>query len=161
MRRILFISLFVLIFFLVEFFLFNLLGRWFLPNLLLLLIMFVNLYLGIRYSILAAFLAGFLKDSFSTQLPGFYLLPFLVCAYVTTLLKNWVYHRGSPFSRLILIMLVSITHVFTSFIIYTIYNDVSLGDVLKYVFVPQVGMTLLIAPVIFKILKICVSRFYV
>ena len=161
MRRTWVISVFVLVFFLMEFFLFNFLGRWFLPNLLLLLIMFVNLYFGVRYSILAAFLAGFLKDSFSTQLPGFYLLPFLLCAYVTTLLKNWVYHMGSQFSRLILIMLVSITHVFASLMIYTIYSDVSLGDVMKYVFVPQVGTTLLMAQLTFKFLKICVSRFYV
>ena len=161
MRRTWVISVFVLVFFLIEFFLFNLSGRWFLPNLLLLLIMFVNLYFGVRYSIFAAFLAGFFKDSFSTQLPGFYLLPFLLCAYVTTLLKNWVYHMGSQFSRLILIMLVSITHVFASFMIYAIYSDVSLGDVMKYVFVPQVGTTLLTAQLTFKFLKICVSKFYV
>ena len=161
MRRTLFIALFVLIFFLIEFFLFNLLGRWFLPNLLLLLIMFANLYFGVRYSILAAFLAGILKDSFSTQLPGFYLLPFLVCAYVTTLLKNWVYHMGSQFSRLILIMLVLVTHVIVSFIIYAMSNDVALADVMKYVFIPQVVTTLVIANLIFKTLKICVSKFYV
>ena len=161
MRRTWIITVLVLVFFLIEFFLFNFLGRWFLPNLLLLLIMFVNLYFGVRYSILAAFLAGFLKDSFSAQLPGFYLLPFLLCAYVTTLLKNWVYHMGSQFSRFILIMLVAVTHVVVTFIIYTIYNDVSLGDVMKYVFLPQVATTLLIANLTFKILKICVSKFYV
>jgi rod shape-determining protein MreD len=82
MRKIGLVTLFVFLFFLAEFFLFNMAGRWFLPNMLLLSIIYFNLAFGIRYSILAAVLAGTLKDSFGAGIFGLNIFVFVVCAYM-------------------------------------------------------------------------------
>ena len=70
MRRIIFVPVCVFLFFLIEFILFNMFGSWFMPNLLLLLVIYFNFSSGIRYSIFAAVLAGILKDCFSVDVFG-------------------------------------------------------------------------------------------
>ena len=57
MRQIFFIPIICYLAILVEFTLFNLFGRWGDPHVLLLVVIFFNLYSGIRYSIWAALCA--------------------------------------------------------------------------------------------------------
>ena len=158
MRKGLIICGFVVVFFLLEFFIYNILGRDFTPNLLLLLVMFFNLYLGIRYSLFTAVAAGFLKDSFSPHVFGINLFAFVLCAYMTTVLKNTVYHMGSSFSRLILISLVCFIYMIVNFILYTMFMPVDFRDALLYVLLPQVLITLLVANPVFGLLKKCVLK---
>ena len=107
MRKILLIPVCVFIFFLVEFFLFNLAGRWFMPNLLLLVIIYFNLAFGIRFSIFAAVVAGLLKDSLTTGIFGFNIFSFVLCAYMTTILKRYLHYVASRRSRLLLVFFIA------------------------------------------------------
>ncbi|MBU1997618.1 MAG: rod shape-determining protein MreD, partial [Candidatus Omnitrophica bacterium] len=101
MKKALIIIVLTFLCFLLEFLIFNIVGRWFMPNLLLLLVIFFNLYLGIRYSIFTAVCAGLLKDSFCASVFGINLVSYVVCAYMVTFLKRYIYHAGSKSSRLL------------------------------------------------------------
>ena len=54
MQKILVILGFIFVAFILEFLLYNIVGPWIVPNFFLLLIMFADLYWGIRYGILTA-----------------------------------------------------------------------------------------------------------
>ena len=103
MQKIIAITFLSLLFLCLEFFLFNYVHPWFMPNLLLLLIIFVNLWLGIRFSLLTAVIAGLLKEGFSTDFFGFHIFVFVICAYAATFLRPYLYQRGSAFSRYLLV----------------------------------------------------------
>ena len=79
MKKIITIIFLSFFFLWLEFFLFNYVHPWVTPNFLLLLIIFVNLWLGIRFSLFAAVVAGLLKESFSTDFFGFHIF---ICALI-------------------------------------------------------------------------------
>ena len=112
MLRVFIIVFLSLAFYLIEFFLFNLFGRWVTPDLLLILVVFFNLYWGIRFSLLAALFAGFIQDSFSIDPFGTNTFTFIICVFLTTLIKRYLYQIGSISSRVLMIFLVSILSVF-------------------------------------------------
>lgn len=158
MRKVIVITFFVVIAFVVEFILFNTIGRWIVPNLLLLLVMFFDLYFGIRYGLFTAVLAGVVKDSFGTNMLGMHVTSLIICAYMTTILKRYIYHMGSRVSRYILIFLIAVIHVVAYCCLYqTFGGNILFWDVLRFVLIPEVVMTLLAAPVVFRELKRCVS----
>src|SRR5262245_23603085 len=86
MRRIIFITVLVFLFFMLQFLLFNLVGWWLRPQLLILLIIFFDLYLGVRYGLYTAVLAGLIMDSFAASVFGLNLVSFILDAYMTSLL---------------------------------------------------------------------------
>lgn len=162
MRKAIIIISFILIAFLTEFILFNSVGWWGVPNLLLLLIMFFDLYFGVRYGLLAAIFAGVIKDSFGVHLFGIHLSSFVVCVYMTTMLKRYIYHIGSFLSRYILILTISVLNVVVHYFLYQIFgNNIRPWHVFRFILIPEVVMTMVAAPVTFKYLKKCVSRLFV
>lgn len=162
MGKIVFITLAIAIAFIVEFLLFNVIGRWATPNLELLLVMFFNLYFGIRYGLLTAVMAGVLKDSFSPGAMGINVCSFVIAAYMTTILKQYIYHMGSRLSRYILIFIIITINVIVHYYLYKVLvGPLYPGQVFQFVFLPEVIVTLLVAPVLFEQLKKCVSRFFV
>ncbi len=58
------------------------LGSAFVPNFVLIAVVFFNLYRGLRYSLSVAFLGGFLLDSFSTSLMGLNMFSLVMCAFL-------------------------------------------------------------------------------
>ena len=161
MRKAIIIIFFVFLFYLIEFVLFNLLGGWFKPNLLLILVMFFGLLLGIRYSIFTAVIAGLLKDSFSTNFVGIHLLSFVICAYMTTILKVYVYQIGSRFSRFLLVSIIVTINFVCQSLFYFMFSPVHFTEALQYVLMPDLITTLIVATITFEKLKICVSRLFV
>ncbi len=162
MGRSMFITICVAAAFILEFFLFNIFGRWSTPNLELLLIIFFNLYFGIRYGLVTAVLAGVVKDSFAPAAFGIYTCSFVVCAYVTTLLKQYIYHVASRLSRHILILLVLAVNMAVHYILYRMrVGAIDTGEMIRYIFLPQAVVTLLVAPFLFAQLRRCVSRLFV
>jgi rod shape-determining protein MreD len=162
MRRIVVITFFVIVTFMIEFFLFNSIGGWVVPNLSLLLVIFFNLYLGIRYSLFTALLAGLVKDSFSTNVFGLSLCSFVVSAYMTTILKQYIYHMGSRLSRYILIFAVIIVNVAVYYSLYRLFEGIiPFSEVLRFNLMPQIVMTMAAAPFAFRQMKQCVSRLFV
>lgn len=161
MRQIIVITFFIIVAFVTEFLLFNMVGRWVVPDLLLLLVIFFNLYFGIRYGLFAAVLAGAVTDSFGTGLFGIHLCSLMICACLTTILKGYIYHMGSRLSRYILISLIAVINVIVCYGLYeTFGNSVSPGQVLKWILPTQVLVTLAVAPLTFRYLKQCVSGLF-
>jgi len=158
MRKIILIALVVFVFFLIEFFLFNLGGRWFMPNLLLLVIIYFNLAFGIRYSIFAAVLAGIIKDSFGAGVFGVHIFSFVLCAHMTTILKRYLQYVASRRSRLLLVLCVTIIHIMGYFFLQLIVGKVNIVQVLTFVAIPEILTTLLVTSFIFAQLRKCVLK---
>ena len=159
MRRILLVTLLVFMTYLAEFFLFNSLGSWFKPDFLILLVIFLNLYFGIRYSIYTAILAGILADSFGAPPFGIHIFSFVFCAYGTTFLKKYLYHMGSSAPRLLLILCVILVNEFTHFFLYLMLGKAGVFYGLRDVLWSGVFLTLLAANYFFKFLRQCVLKF--
>ena len=161
MRRIGVIVALSFVFFLMEFFLFNLLGRWFKPNLLLLLVLFFNFYLGIRYSLITALIAGFLKDSFSLNTFGCHIFSFVLCAFLTTVTKKYLFHTSAQSLRILLAFFMSILNVLVLYILNSMFIPLDFDQVFKFVLIPEVLATTLVANATFWQLKKCVLKFSV
>jgi len=158
MRKIILVALAVFLFFLIEFFLFNMGGRWLMPNLLLLVIIYFNLAFGIRYSIFAAVLAGIFKDSFGAGIFGTHIFSFVLCAYMTTILKRYLHYVASRRSRLLLVLCVTVIHVMALFFLQLMFGKVNVVQVFTYVFIPEILTTLLVTSYIFTQLRKCVLK---
>ena len=158
MRKSILIAILTVAIFWFEFILFNVLGHWFKPNLLLLLIIFFNLSWGIRYSLLAGFLAGLLKDSLSVNVFGFYLLPFVLSAYLTTLVRKYIYQRESRASGILVVFLVSLLHGLIQYLLSEMLGEVPLQEALVYGILPEAMITILAGIPVFQVLRRCASR---
>lgn len=160
MRNIFLIGLAVWICFIIEYFFSEWLSPWLRPNLLLILVIFFNLYRGIRHSLLVAFMAGVVKDCFAPQLFGLNILIFMTCAYLTTFLKMYIYESSSPTSRLLLIFLLSFFYILIGFWIRLIFVPVNFWDVFRYLLLPEVFATTVVSLFVFKIFKKCALKLF-
>jgi len=151
----------VFLFFLAEFFLFNVVGRWFKPNLLLLLIIYFNLAFGIRYGILGGVVAGLLKDSFGVSVFGLHICAFVLCAYLTIILKRYFHYLGFYWTRILLVVFVTMFYVMVQFGIRLMFGMSDIVNVVCYVFIPELMITLIVAPVVLKYLRKCVLKLFV
>ncbi len=161
MRQIFLIVIFTLILFAIEFLLFHLIGRWGMPNLLLLLVIFFTLYSGIRYGLLTAFVAGFVRDSFSIAPVGTHILAFVLCAYGTSFLKTYIYHNNSRTSRLLLVFVISLLNLTVLFFLNFRIVSFPIVQAFQNIFIPEIITTLVVTHFVFYHLKTCVSKFYV
>jgi rod shape-determining protein MreD len=161
MRKILLIPVCVLIFFLAEFFLYNLAGRWFMPNLLLLVVIYFNLAFGIRFSIFAAILAGILKDSFSADIFGLNIFSFVLCSYMTTFLKRYLHYVASRRSRLLLVFFITVVNIATHACLHAVVGGIHAGEIFQFVFIFETVLTLIVTSFVFRQLQKCVSRLFV
>ena len=161
MRKFLLIACLVVIFFIAEFCLFNLIGRWMVPQMLLLLIVFFDAYWGIRYGLLTAALAGLIKDSFSINIYGENFWAFIVCAYLATVLRKYLYHVNSDSQRIMLVGLLIIANFLLQYLarVFMGLNDLKTGIV--YILLPQLVLSLLITNPFFYHLKRCVRRLFI
>src|SRR5277367_2694045 len=106
MKRVAVIVLVSYLAFALEFVLYNFWGQWGKPELLVLVVIFFNLYLGIRFSIIAAVFCGIFKDAAGVAPFGTYVLVYVAGAYFTTLVRRYLYQPGSRFSRAVVAFLV-------------------------------------------------------
>ena len=144
--------------FIAEFIVADFSGGWFRPNLLILLVIFFNAHRGIRYSLLVAFIAGFLKDSYGAGVFGANIFAFALCAYATTLIQKYFYHLESFFLRLVVVL--SVTFLYTS-VLYVFYSSsapLSFQEVVIFVMLPEVLSTILVASLFLKGLDACVLK---
>lgn len=161
MRRIIAITVLAVIFFVIEFFLFNILGDFLQPHLLLLLVIFFNLFLGIRFGLYTAVISGILYDSFATTVFGLNIVSFIICAYMTTLLRRRIYYRGSQLSRLIMVFCIYLIDFFTRVILYSMLGSFDPLGAFKFALLPALVTTLFVTTTTFQYLRQCVSRLFV
>ncbi len=136
---------------LAEFICFNIFGRWGDPQILLLVVVFFNLYSGIRYSLLAAVCAGVLKDCFSTMPFGTYVFTFILCAIVSLLVRRFCYERGSDFSKLWMVFCVVTANTLVLGLLHQMtFEELVWRDVWGGVWLPELFATMLVAVFVFK-----------
>jgi len=158
MKRIALVSGLTFAVFLIEFLLFNLFGNKFQPNLLLLLIIFLNVRLGVRHSLFVALLAGILKDSFSTGAFGTYIFTFVTCSYMTSLMKLFLYHKGYGSSRVLMALTTSLLAVVLVYWINAVLGHVAFPQSIVHILLPEVLATTFVSLFTFHRLKKCVLR---
>ena len=141
-----------------EFLLFNLVGFRFTPNLLLILVIFFVLSLGTRYGLLTAIGAGLLRDSFDIGPLGVNVFSFMICAYITPFIRKYLYHTGSASSRLLLVFCVCLVNVGIHLFLYMKFGPVNIMDVFKFVLLPEVLSTLVVANGSIEVFRKCASR---
>jgi rod shape-determining protein MreD len=150
MRQIFIIPVICYLALLAEFCLFNLFGRWGDPHLLLLVVIFFNLYSGIRFSLWAALWAGLFKDCFSTMPFGTHIFVYIVAAYFSTFIRRTYYERGSDGSKLLMVSAVVTAHTLSMGMLYQmVFEEVKWWDVWSSVWFPEWVMTTLVALYVF------------
>jgi rod shape-determining protein MreD len=158
MQKILFIVIFSFIFFILQFLMFNLLGRFFMPHLLLLLVIFVTLFFGVRYGVFTAFLCGFLLDSYSGDTFGLNVLILIACSYLVVILRKYMYLTGSRGTIYFLVLTLVCTDVVWKFFTHALSGYVDFSQTFLFVFLPEVITTLFLCHIVFKGLRQCASR---
>jgi len=139
---------------LIEFTLFNLFGRWGDPDLLLLIVIFFNLYSGIRFSLWAAVWAGLMMDCFSTMPFGTSIFVYVACAYISMAVRKYCYERGSNLSRLWMVVCVVTAHTLIMGLLHKmIFEEISWLEVVKTILVPQLIITGAVAIFVFDRLR--------
>ncbi|MBF0331320.1 MAG: rod shape-determining protein MreD [Candidatus Omnitrophica bacterium] len=160
MRQILIIPILCYIFQLMEYCLFTLFGRWGDPHLMLLLVIFFNLYSGIRFSLLVAICGGILKDCFSTMPFGTHIFSYMVCACLSTFIRKHWYERGSPVSKLMMVFMLTMAHtLIMAFVFKMVFEDIRMFDVFAGIWLPEMITTMVVALFVFEKLIALARRF--
>ncbi len=158
MKRYFIITIFVYIAFLLEFVSFNAFGSWGKPEFLVLVIIFCNLYWGIRHSLWAAFIAGMLKGAFDIEPSCTYVLVFISAAYLTTFIRRNLYQPGSRFSRVVVTFFVLIAIFVMELLLHLRFMQVRLDEAMMYILIPPLVLTMAIATFVFAQLKALTQR---
>jgi rod shape-determining protein MreD len=153
MKRVAVIALVCYMAFALEFLLFNFWGKWGKPELLILTVIFFNLYLGIRFSIIAAVFSGLFKDSLGVEPFGTYLLIYICAGYLTTLVRRYLYQKGSSFSRGVLTFFVLVGCFVVQALLTTMRHELNPVELLAHILVPQLLTTLAAAAYVFGQLR--------
>ena len=153
MKRIAVIVVLAYFCFLLENALYHAFGAWGKPELLILLVVFLNLYLGIRYSIIAALIAGLLKDSISIAPFGTYLFVYLAGAYVTTFVRWYFYQPGSRFLRALVAFAVVSACCLVQSAVTLMEHPLRWEEVVLSILIPQLATTMIAATFVFLRLR--------
>jgi cell shape-determining protein MreD len=92
---------------------------------------------------------------------GAHIFTFVLCAYMTTVLKKYFHYVGSYSSRFFLVFAVVLINFFANFCLRMMFGNVDVVQVFKYVFMPEMAATLVVTSFVFVQLQKCVSRFFV
>ena len=157
MKRVIVIAGLAYLCFFVEFILYNTFGPWGKPELLILLFVFFNLYMGIRYSIVAALIAALLKEASGGAPLGTYVFVYIVGAYWTTFVSKNLYQPGSRFSRAVVAFFVVLFCFILEAAVHMRVHEVRLGEMVSYILAPQLITTMIAATFVFLLLRdVCV-----
>lgn len=149
MKRVLVIAAVCYLAFALEFVLFNFWGRWGKPELLILTVIFFNLYLGIRFGIIAAAICGLLKDCSGIAPFGTYILVYICGSYITTLVRQYLYQKGSSLSRAMVVFFAVTGCFLVQAMLTSMHRELHWGDLLVFILVPQLITTLVVATFVF------------
>ena len=147
--------------FLIECVISEVLGLKIKPNLLIISVVFFNLTWGIRWSLVAAFFAGMLKDSFGISILGFYTFSFLMSAYLTTLIKFYLYQTGSRASRVFIVFLICFLNATILYFLKLMSTPIDLYQSILQIVIPEIITTTLVTTFVIQKLSQCVSKLYV
>lgn len=159
MQKIIFVFVITVLCLVLQLLFAKVLGAVFVPNFVLIGVVFFNLYRGLNYSLGAAFLSGFLLDGYSAGLPGINTFSLVLCAFLTATLKKYIYQPGICESRVLMVVLAAAANSFLQyFVSVTTGMDISFGESLAWGILPEIIMTALVATIMFERLKQCALK---
>ena len=159
MKKIYSLAAITVVFFLAELVFMTVFGRWLRPNLLILLIIFIDLHLGVRYGIFVALLAGLLKDSFSAGPLGMHTVSLILCVYIITLIRRFIFYDVEfGFLRILMAFVMSLLNVIIYYCLYAMLFTVDFAQMVVFVLLPEVLATTAMAALVFRELKRCVLK---
>jgi rod shape-determining protein MreD len=153
MKRVAVIALISYLAYALEFLLYNFWGQWGKPELLILVVIFFNLYLGVRFGIIAAVFCGIFKDASGVAPFGTYILVYIAGSYVTIFVRRYLYQPGSRFSRALVAFFVVIGCFIVQAILTNMSHEVRIKELLFYILAPQLLTTMIAATYFFGLLK--------
>ena len=124
----------------------NVFGNWLKPNFLILFIIFINLYLGTRYGLWAAFVAGILKDSFGVGLFGSHIFAFVLSSYLLVLVKRYMLHLEALYFKLALVFTICLLNVVILYCIQVLFVQVNFNEAVWFIVIPQLVTTTAVGP---------------
>ncbi len=158
MKRLLFLTILILIFFLTDALFFNFMNIWIRPHFLLLLVIFVTSYAGIRYGLFVAICAGILKDSMAIEFFGIHIFSYCLCAYATVLIKKYFYELDAGVSRLLTIFAMSLLNGTVACIFISNLKEWDFSEAFLLFIVPEVVATTVLGMFIYSQLRRCVLK---
>lgn len=153
MKRVAVIGLVSYLAFALEFLLYNFWGQWGKPELLILVVIFFNLYLGIRFSIVAALFCGLFKDCSGVAPFGTFILVYIAGAYLSLFVRRYLYEPGSKFSRMVVAFFVVVGCFMVQSILSIMNHEGHFSEQLFYILMPQLLTTMLAATYVFAQLR--------
>lgn len=128
-------------------------GRW-LPDLMLLTVIFLTLSVGFRYGFAAALAGGILKESFVSLGVGTVILPYLCAAFITDDLKRRLSIQESVISRLGVVFVCVLVQIVIQAVLFMRTQPVDWLSA-SAVIGPQTAVTLIFAETFFNICRPC------
>ncbi len=159
MKKILWILCGCIFLFFIETVIYNVLGHWLTPNLLILFIVFVNLYFGVRQGLFASVVAGILEDSFAVGLFGAHIFAFILSSYLVILIKRYFLHIEALPLKITLSFTLSLLNVLILYFVQVLFSEVNFHDALWTIVIPEVVITTVAGPYCLASFKKCALKF--
>jgi len=135
-------------------------GSWLTPNFVLIAVVFLNLYRGLRYSLGAAFLGGFFLDSFSGSPDTGNIFSLVLCTFLAAWLKSYIYQPGVAASRALMIFAIVSANVLIQYFLLTTKISISFGEAFRASIFSEIFLTTLVASYTFERLKQCALKLF-
>lgn len=132
--------------FAVEFFSWNAFSLTMKPDILLIALVFIQLYAGIRYGLYAAVLAGLIRDCMVVSFFGEHVAAYMVAMYAAAWLQQNYYEKGSNVWRMILVLAAYASYACVLLLSGTITTHVSVWTIISAVMIPELILTVLFGP---------------
>lgn len=130
------------------------------PNLLLIFVVFFNIYFRQKNALLFTALCGIVKDVFSLTGLGTNIFSLIICGIVVNKIKITIYH-SDRLSQVLIVLLVSLLNSFIFFELNLFSSNLSFFKSLFFIMLPEGLYTAAMAPLIFYGLKRCGLKFSV
>lgn len=125
------------------------------PNFLLILVIFFNVYFRQKNAFIFAVISGIVKDVFSVSRFGTNIISFLICSFVVNRIKSTVYHNDR-ISELVIVFLVSLLNSFIFYLLNLATIALPFFKSLFFIMLPESIYTAVVGPLVFYGLKRCV-----
>ena len=161
MQKVFFVFIFSIACLVLQLLCLKIFGEGFVPNFVLIAVIFFNLFRGLRYSLGAAFFGGFLLDSFGGNIWGINTFSFVLCAFLIRTLKMYIYQPGVAQSRILIVFIITLTNGFLQYVASLMMGvDLPFVQALGRVILPEAILTTIVADVTLERLKQCALKLF-
>ncbi|MBM3252280.1 MAG: rod shape-determining protein MreD [Candidatus Omnitrophica bacterium] len=130
------------------------------PNLLLISVVFFNLYFKQKNALLFTGFCGAIKDVFSIIRFGTNVVSFTICGFTVNKIKTSIDHDDRIYQVLI-VFLISLLNSFIFYLLNLFSMNPPFFKSLFFIMLPEALYTAIISPIIFQLLKLCALKYSV